>query len=173
MKNPTESYLKVHYELRPAKQVERRMLVDAFQKLILSGFPIQDYQYTGMGSIYFIDFVLFHRLIGIKKLMSVEYSKSIAKRVDFNRPFKCVDVAIEPIGNVIPRLSKDLRHILWLDYDDTLCGSHLADIATAGTFLSVGSILLITVDTEPPTNEDEPEKWRDYFRSVVSILIPV
>jgi len=29
MNSPTQSYKKVHYELRPAKQVERRMLIDA------------------------------------------------------------------------------------------------------------------------------------------------
>jgi hypothetical protein len=53
MSTPTASYLKVHYELRPAKQVERRMLIDAFQQLAQAGFQIRDYQYTGMGSIYF------------------------------------------------------------------------------------------------------------------------
>ena len=63
MNLPTESYQKVHYELRPAKQVERRMLVDALLGLAVAGFPIQDYQYTGMGSIYFIDFILFHRFL--------------------------------------------------------------------------------------------------------------
>lgn len=34
MSTPSESYLKVHYELRPAKQVERRMIIDAFQRMV-------------------------------------------------------------------------------------------------------------------------------------------
>src|SRR6266496_2730130 len=98
---PTESYLTVHYELRPAKQVERRMLVDALLALSAAGFRIQDYQYTGMGSVYFIDFMLFHRLIGLQKMLSVEYNTKIARRVEFNRPFDCVGTEIAPIGNII------------------------------------------------------------------------
>jgi len=160
---PTESYLKVHYELRPAKQVERRMLVDALQILSLSDFQIRDYQYTGMGSIYFIDFILFHRALGVSKMLSVEYSTNVAKRVEFNRPFKCVNLQIAPIGDVIPTLSGSLKHILWLDYDAPLSATHLQDVSLAGTYLTTGSILLVTVDAEPPTESDEPADWRNYF----------
>jgi hypothetical protein len=160
---PTESYLKVHYELRPAKQVERRMLVDALLALTGAGFPVRDYQYTGMGSIYFIDFMLFHRLLGITEMVSVEYDAKIAKRVEFNKPFECVKTIIAPIGEIIPTLSKDSKHLLWLDYDGILCRSHLEDVSLALTFLSVGSILLITVDVEPPTDDDSPEEWKKYF----------
>jgi len=163
MNAPTESYLKVHYELRPAKQVERRMLIDAFQLLSLSGFSIKDYQYTGMGSFYFIDFSLFHRWLGFKKMLSVEYSNKIRKRVQFNKPFDFIEIKIAPIGDVIPTLSPDLKHALWLDYDGILNESHLADISLATTYLSVGSILLITVDIEPPTDTDDPKDWRNYF----------
>lgn len=163
MSAPTESYLKVHYELRPAKQVERRMLADSFQ-LLLRDFPLRDYQYTGMGSVYFIDFILFHRMLGISNMLSVEYSTKVAKRVEFNKPFDCVRTKIAPIGDVIPSLSKDLQHILWLDYDGVLEQGHLADISSAATFLSAGSILLITVDVEPPTKTDEPKDWCSYFK---------
>jgi len=163
MSEPTRSYLKVQYELRPAKQVERRMLVDSLQMLMEAGFQIRSYKYTGMGSIYFIDFMLFHRLLGIKDMLSVEHDHQIARRVEFNRPFELVLTEIAPIGQVIPKLSKDLKHLLWLDYDGVLRNSHLQDISTATTYLSVGSILLITVDIEPPTAEDSPEQWRQHF----------
>ncbi len=163
MNTPTQSYNKVHYELRPAKQVERRMLIDALLALAVAGFPIQDYHYTGMGSIYFIDFMLFHRFLGIKNMLSVEYDSKIEKRVEFNRPFNCVKTRIAPIGEVIPTLSRDIQHLLWLDYDGILCNSHLQDIAAASTFLSRGSILLVTVDVEPPPDLHNPTKWKKYF----------
>ena len=57
-----------------------------------------------MGSIYFVDFVLMHRLLGISRMLSVEYDRDIEKRVKFNRPFESVDVKIDAIGNVIPTL---------------------------------------------------------------------
>lgn len=164
MSNITESYLRVQYDLRPAKQVERRMIIDALQLLALGGFEIRDYQYTGMGSIYFVDFVLFHKLLGIHRMLCVEHAKQITKRTHFNKPFDCVQVQMNRIGDVIPTLSKDLKHLLWLDYDSILSRSHLEDIALAATYLSTGSIFLITVDVEPPGNDlDEPKEWRDYF----------
>lgn len=159
---PSESFHKVSYDLRPAKQIERRMLIDACQKLSLAGFPISDYQYTGMGSIYFVDFILFHKLLGIDKLVSVEISTSITKRLKFNKPFQQVEIQVCPIGDVIPQLSRDRRHILWLDYDGVICSEYLTDVVLAGTYLTTGSILLITVDVEPPGGES-PADWRDYF----------
>ena len=59
----TRSYMKVRYDLRPAKQVERRMIIDALHKLARAGVDISRYQYTGMGSIHFVDFVLFHKML--------------------------------------------------------------------------------------------------------------
>ena len=70
MKNLSASYLKVDYNLRPAKQIERRMILDTFHNLGTVGFPIRDYKYVGFGSIYFVDFAMFHKLLGIRKLLS-------------------------------------------------------------------------------------------------------
>ena len=63
MIEPSESYLRVQYELRPAKQVERRMIIDALRKLAMAGFEIEDYNYVGFGSIYFVDFSFY--LVGV------------------------------------------------------------------------------------------------------------
>src|SRR5687768_12973988 len=113
----SHSYRKVQYDLRPAKQVERRMLIDSFQRLAIGGFQLHDYQYTGMGSIYFVDFTLFHRYLGITRMLSVEISGDIEKRVRFNKPFAEVGIKIDAIGNIIPTLHRDVQHIVWLDYD--------------------------------------------------------
>jgi hypothetical protein len=166
MKKPTESYLRVNYELRPAKQVERRMIIDALQMLSLAGFQIRDYQYTGFGSVYFVDFVLFHKLLGIKDMLNVEYSLSAEKRVIFNKPFDFVRIEMSPVGDVIPKLSADKQHFLWLDYDHAICQEDLQDIWLAAAQLSRGSILLITVDTkpEPKGGKDEPKTWMEHFR---------
>lgn len=163
MTTPTESYLKVAYNLRPAKQVERRMMIDAFQIMSRAGFQIGDYQYTGFGSIYFVDFILFHKLLGIRKMLDVEYSTDIEKRVLFNKPFDSVDLEMKPISEVIPHLSPDIKHLLWLDYDNILHREVLADAASSATQLSCGSILIITVDVEPPTENGEPKEWMSYF----------
>src|SRR5258708_27320475 len=107
MSGPTESYLKVPYDLRPAKQIERRMLIDALQRLSAAGLEIGDYQYTGFGSIFFVDFILFHKLLGLTRLLSVEHALQIEKRVHFNRPFQQIDIAMKSMADVIPTFSSD------------------------------------------------------------------
>lgn len=148
----SKSYLSVQYALRPAKQVERRMLLDALLLLSEAGFPVRDYQYTGMGSIHFVDFAMFHKLLGIHSMLSVEAATDIRDRVQFNAPYKnAVDLARDQaIGDVIPNLSPQKRHFLWLDYDNVLSEYMLRDLTLAATTLPSGSLLLVTVDTEPP-----------------------
>jgi hypothetical protein len=162
MTTPTHSYREVPYDLRPKKQIERRMFVDALQRLAVCGFPISEYKYTGLGSIHFVDFILFHRILGIEDLLSVEHSTGISKRVQFNRPFKNIKISMSSIGDVIPSLSQDRKHIIWLDYDDVLTKEQLEDVEACGTYLTVGSILLVTVDVHPPKGEN-PEQWRRHF----------
>ncbi len=169
MSQPSKSYEKVHYEFRPAKQVERRMLIHTFQSLMAVGFSINDYKYTGLGSIYFVDFIMFHRYLGIGKFLSVELSTEIARRVDFNKPYACVEVAIGDIAEFIPRLSPDLKHFLWLDFDHILTEELLDAVCLAAIQLSSGSVLLVTVDVEPPGRPEDgltkwnPKTWRKYF----------
>lgn len=163
MTAPSASYLKVAYDLRPAKQIERRMLIDTLQVLLAGGFPIREYQYTGMGSIYFFDFILFHKLLGIRRMVSAEYDLRIKRRVSFNKPFAEIDVVLGPIGDLLPRLDVDLKHLLWLDYDDRLHQTAVADTSFAAAVLPVGSIVLVTVDVEPPKGTATPAAWREYY----------
>ncbi len=177
MSTISSSY-RVQYDVRPAKQVERRMLVDALQRLAAAGFPVADYQYTGFGAIYFVDFILFHKALGMSKLVSLEQVKSLTSRMMFNRPFSCVDIKMVPASSEIPNLSRDVSHLVWLDYDGVLQKDFLSDIQSAITVLPAGSILLVTVDVEPPEDHDYrlvdphfdsskevlgPKHWKRYF----------
>ena len=166
-----KSHQKVHYELRPAKQVERRMLLHALHSLRDLGYPISSYEYTGLGSIYFIDFVLFHRYLGLTKLTSVEGDSNVRKRVQFNRPYKLIKVVHGDMTDQIARLSRRGRHILWMDFDSLLTKELLDAVQMAAAQLSQGSILLVTVDVEPPgrpedgLNKYNPAVWMRYFRT--------
>jgi len=154
---------KVPYDLRTAKQIERRMIIDAFQRMGQSGFKIGDYKYIGMGGIYFVDFVLFHRLLGIQMMLSVERDENIKKRVQFNRPYRSIELEYKAIGDVIPFIDQDLKHILWLDYDFIMSNTVVTDAVNASAQLSVGSVLLITVDLKPPPGK--PKDWKIHFQT--------
>jgi Putative O-methyltransferase len=160
---PRKSYLKVPYDLRPAKQVERRMIFDGLLHLHRCGIPLKNYQYVGFGSIQFVDFILFHKFFGINKMISIEFDESIKKRVHFNSPYGCIGIKMKKADEVITTLSIDQKNILWLDYDDIIKKEMISDISLATGQLSVGSILLITVDTEPPYKDDSPKKTKSYF----------
>jgi hypothetical protein len=173
MSLPAKSFERVHYEYRPAKQVERRMLLDAFQQLMAIGFPIHEYQYTGMGSVYFVDFVMFHRYLGISKMLNVEVDLEIEKRVKFNCPFNLIKIRMGDIADQIPRLSQDIRHVLWLDYDYPLTDEILDALLMASKCLPRGSILLLTVDVEPPGEKGEgPLEWMKYYQQEAHRYLP-
>lgn len=159
-----KSYDKVDYEFRRAKQVERRMLLHVFQQLMEIGFPISSYQYTGMGSVWFIDYILFRRYLGIRQLVSVEASHDIEKRVHFNKPYGDVDIVMGDIADYIPSLSPDRKHILWLDFDYAIRKDSLDAIVLGASQLSARSLLLITVDAEPPVKGGKTKQWRQYFQ---------
>lgn len=173
MSEPTKSYASVFYDLRPAKQVERRMIMDGLSRLMNGGVPIREYQYTGFGSIYFVDFILLYKLIGIRRFMTVEYDHDITKRVAFNRPYATIDIRMSPIGDVIPELSRALRHVLWLDYDSCVTSSMLQDMVLAGHHLSDGSLLLVTIDAEPPKGMSSPSAAAAYVSEQSGDYLPV
>ena len=185
MSSVSSSY-RVPYDLRPSKQVERRMIIDALQRLAAAGFPIADYQYTGFGAIYFVDFIMLHKLLGMTKLLSLERDASLEKRVNFNRPFSCVNIKMVSASSEIPSLSRDIQHFIWLDYDGVLHKEFLSDIQSAVTMLPPGSIILVTVDVEPPEEYDYqtvdrdfdgqeplgPKHWKRYFEHHAAGYLP-
>ncbi len=107
---------------------------------------------------------MFHKFLGIRRMLSVEHDDKIRKRVVFNQPFRCVKVKRADIADEIPFLSDRRRHIVWLDYDSIMTREHLQHLWLAAAKLSRHSFVLITVDVEPPVKDGTPRKWRDYFR---------
>ena len=142
------SYRVVNYSLRPAKAVERKMLCDLFRRLEPFG-RVENYRYIGFGSIYFSDFHLFHQVMGISDMISVEKDERNFARFDFNKPFRCVDLKPGHSNKVLPVLDWSKRVIVWLDYDGKLDKEVLADIATFCSKAVSGSLLLVSVNVEP------------------------
>lgn len=147
--NTTESSSsKVPYDLRPRKQVERRMMAHVFQLLSEVGFPISTYRYAGFGAFFFVDFILFRQLLGITDMISIEHDLDHQKRVKFNCPYKDIAIAFESSTEYISKMSRDKSHILWLDYDGPIEQAYLTDISSAVSTLSSGSLFVVTIDVD-------------------------
>jgi hypothetical protein len=148
------------------------MILETLQHLSEAGFLLREYQYIGMGSIYFVDYVLLHRLLGMRHLLSVEIVASAERRVRFNKPFREIDIRIGEIGDVLPRIDRDRPHFVWLDYDHHLRASDLQDVVAAASVVPPGSLVLATVEVDPPGPTKTPNESRVYYEDVAGDLIP-
>lgn len=139
------SYEKVNFALRPAKAVERKMIVETISRLRPFS-TLEAYRYIGLGSPYFSDFSLVHRNLGITDMVCIEREKQDAARFEFNRPFSCIELIFGDSSQVLPTLEWEERPtVIWLDYDDSISDSILSDIHVICSSIAGGSFFLLTV----------------------------
>ena len=139
---------KINYLLRPAKQVERKIIVDALQ-LLTKKYPIANYQYVGMGSLYYVDYQLFHKHLGIKDMISMEMEEGNIDRYDFNKPYSFITLKPGLSTNILPTLEWKKNMFIWLDYDYKISRGVIDDIQIICNYIQCGGIFLITLDAEP------------------------
>ena len=147
---------KVDYSLRQAKHIERKMIFEALRRLFLL-WPLDSYRYVGFGSIYFVDFSMAHKQLGITSLVSIEHPTPQHKRFEFNRPFECVTIKFKRAREALPELEWEcLPSIVWLDYEGKVCSEFLGDINLVCGKATEGSMIVVTVnaDARQTTPED-------------------
>ncbi|MBM3473514.1 MAG: hypothetical protein FJX75_09615 [Armatimonadetes bacterium] len=145
----TRSMKSPHYALRPAKNVERKMMCEAFRRL--SGLrPVHDYRYIGFGALHFVDFLLFHRALGISDMVSIEGNATEIARYEFNCPLRCIKVRPGLSHTVLPQLPWDRPTILWLDYENQIDVRKLGDARTFVGNAPPGSVLVVTLPAALP-----------------------
>jgi hypothetical protein len=159
------SYTKIDYRIRPAKYAERLMMIDAYRRLRFSS--IESYQYVGLGSIYFTDFSLVHRTLGIDKLVSIEMNEADKDRFEANIPYASIEMLWGRTSSQLSKVRLDLRSIVWMDYDGRLDRSVLADVAHIAGQAIGGSILAITVQCrfDRVTREDGSDASVDALKA--------
>lgn len=143
-----ESYEEINYAIRPAKNIERKMLCDVLRKLSAFGM-VESYRYIGFGSTYFSDFSLFHRALGIKKMISIEKDKTHSKRFEFNRPYNSISMQFGHSNEILPTLRWNSKTIVWLDYDGKLDKTVLTDVKFVCSNATAGSVVIVTVNAHP------------------------
>ncbi len=158
MVSETPSYQKINYTLRPAKNIERKMIAEACS-LLGSFQPVQGYRYIGFGSPFFSDFRLFHRILGFKEMINIEAELSDQDRFEFNKPFHCIEMIYGRASEVLSTLQwSGLPTVVWLDYDSQLSMEMLDDIGYLTAELEIWSLLLITVRSKALDFGEESEK---------------
>ena len=164
MKPSTASF--ISYDLRPAKQAERRILIDFLKCANEGGVTISDCRYVGMGGTRFYDFHLIHRFLGISRMISLERDPDLITRSTFNCPFDFISVQHKTVAQFLAGDADDRKTIYWLDYDDGLSPEITGDITALGTRVKVGGFAFVTVYALPPGILEKMTKERrlEYFQ---------
>jgi hypothetical protein len=157
-------------------------MVEVLLYLSKAGYHIHEYTYVGFGSVYYVDFVMFHKYLFIEKMICVEWG-DVPRRMKFNKPFRCITLKMGAILNHIPALDARTRYLIWLDYDRSLDDEMLLDIEGCLNRVAPGSIFIVTIDARPKLPKDRFELeamspkqierktaavYRDWFGSYLS-----
>jgi len=116
------SFKKVHYALRPRKQIERKIIIELLRDTTRKiNVEISNYGYLGMGSIYYYDFILFHKFLNIASMTSLD-SDTCVNRFEFNKPFDFIDFKNKSTSNYLQeyQLATNKNTVTWFDYDSSL-----------------------------------------------------
>lgn len=159
------SYERINYSLRPAKNIERKMLVEIARRLAPFG-AVSHYRYLGLGSVYFADFQLFHTALGISTMISIEEDEPNRARFAFNKPYACIELMFGTANDILPELDWTQRTITWLDYDGRLDLGKLSDVGTVCSVAPAGSMLVVTVNAQPESTRDGLDRVAEFKERV-------
>jgi hypothetical protein len=143
----TPSFERFDYQLRSNKNIERKLVFD----LLLTGrqrFNFRTYRYMGLGSMWFADHRLAHRMLGIDNLVSIERAIH-AGRAEFNKPYLSVGILPGDVSEVIPKQGKEYWQtptIVWLDYDGLLQTEVALALEQLLGLLAANSVVIVTVN---------------------------
>lgn len=145
----------IAYDLRPAKQSERGILVDVLKIGGDCGLPIRTYRYIGMGANRFYDYLLLHKYLGLRKMVSLEHDPYMFERALFNVPYRFIEVRKTAVVNFLAEDRSEAPEIFWLDYDGGIDPDVVADVMSVGMRSKPGDFCFVTVGGHAPKALEE------------------
>jgi hypothetical protein len=118
---------------------------------------LRHYVYVGFGSVWFAEFGLYHRSLGIKKMISIERQADAKSRIDANKPFACVQVDYRSSTLAIPDLDWTKRQFIWLDYDDPINIDMLLDARSVAARARSGTVFAISMQCQKAIEVSDAE----------------
>jgi len=157
------SFESVNYMFRPKKQIERKIIIEILQELNKE-VDLSKYKYVGFGSIYYYDFILFHKFLNLNNLLSID-NKSTRKRFKFNRPYDFISFKNKISTDFLSEFAWQQNVVLWLDYDHKLSDVVVSDLRIIANNCSDGDILIVTLDAScEDASSEESRRRRDKSR---------
>jgi len=170
------SFQRVDYSLRTNKSIERKLVFERMKELS-SALPLSKYRYVGLGSLWFVDFVLAHRLLGIDVMWSIERAERAA-RAEYNKPYECIEIKAGASSEIIGSVSMTdwaTPCLAWLDYDGRFDLDARGDCERILRNAAAGSVLVVTVNANrssyrgkiPETSPPAVQTLRDVLGDAV------
>ena len=120
MKKNKHSFENINYMFRPKKQIERKIFIELLQEMQHAlNINMSEYQYIGLGSIYYYDFILFHKYLNIRDMISLDDKKD-SNRFEFNKPFDFITFKNMSTTDFLSKNDLDKESFIWFDYDSSL-----------------------------------------------------
>jgi hypothetical protein len=168
------SFNVVNYSLRPSKSIQRQLVFGGIGRL-QTDLDLERMIYVGFGSIWFTDFVMAHKLLGVRDMISIEGNEVGYRRALFNAPFATVAVKQGYSGAVLPEMFvdpalRDRPWLIWLDYDYELNEAVRDDLRSVVENAPANSILLCTVnglERKYGQAQERPNRLREILGDVV------
>lgn len=170
------SFTAVNYSLRPSKTIQRALVFEGLRRL-QEHMNWKDATYLGLGSIWFTDFVMAHKTLRIRSMVSIEANEIGFRRAKFNRPYRFVRVEHGLSFDVIPELLqeqaiKENPLIVWLDYDKELGGDEIDELRHVVEWMPDNSVLLVTFDASDKKYGKDPDEKRSELKEIFGAISP-
>jgi hypothetical protein len=142
------SFDSINYSLRPSKSVQRALVFKEIKR-VFEQCDMANAVYVGLGSIWFTDFVMAHKILGIDDMVSIEKNEVGFRRASYNKVYRTIDVRHGESSEILPQLLEEPGFstrpwVLWLDYDGALDEDKVAEMQWAVSHLPTNSIVLFT-----------------------------
>ena len=169
----------VNYSLRPSKNIQRQIVFDGI-RILKSELELADMVYVGLGSIWFTDFVMAHKSLDIRDMVSMEGDDIGYCRAVFNKPYATVHVRHGHSSQILAELFEDKNFrtrpwVVWLDYDGHLDEALRDDIRSVIEKSPENTVFLVTFngrDNRYGHADDRASRLRDLFGTVVPDDLP-
>ena len=168
------SFNVVNYSLRPSKSIQRQIVFEGI-RTFLGRLSFRDVVYVGFGSIWFVDFVMAHKILAIDNMISIEKDEIGYARARFNSPFATVDIRRGTSSEVLPVICRDKAisrrpWVLWLDYDRSFDEDMSDDLRLVLERAPENTIVLTTfnaLEGKYGAAKDRPARLTELFEGVV------
>lgn len=159
------SFERIDYQLRYNKHIERKIVFDTLARA-KETVGVANYQYLGFGSMWFADFRLAHRMLGIDHMVSME-REPFAERARFNSPYHSIIVEPGDSTKTLEKIEWTKPVIAWLDYDGALTTSIAQDIRTVLSRCVKNSILIVTLNAARASYRPKAEGSRTRLQTAL------